>query len=112
MFADNTTVTGKKKGLVEGLKVVKEEMTRFEEMNNDDKEEELVFRTVEGEKIRILGSNIGPDSDLKKQIKRGGATWAKLKSRLKGTSLSKQMQARIAETCIESTLLFDCQVRT
>ncbi len=55
LFADDTTVTGKKKELVEGLKVVKE-MTRFEEKKNDDnnKEEELVFGTVEGAKIRML----------------------------------------------------------
>ena len=112
LFADDTTVTGKKKELVEGLKVVKEEMTRFEEKNNDDKEEELVFGTVEGEKIRMLGSYIGPGEDVKQRIRRGGAAWAKLKPRLKGSSLSKQMQARIAETCVESTLLFDCQVRT
>lgn len=112
LFADDTTVTGKKKELVEGLKVVKEEMTRFEEKNNDDKEEELVFGTTDGEKIRMLGSYIGPTEDVKQRIRRGGAAWAKLKPQLKGSSLSKQMQARIAETCVESTMLFDCQVRT
>ena len=112
LFADDTTVVGKKKEMMEGLTAVKEEMTRFEEKNNDDKEEELIFGTVEGEKIRMLGSYIGPEEDVKQRLKRGGAAWAKLKPRLKGSSLSKQMQARIAETCVESTLLFDCQVRT
>lgn len=112
LFADDTTVVGRKKELVEGLKITKDIMSKFEEKNNDDKEEELVFGTEEGEKIRMLGSYIGNKEDIKQRIKRANGAWAKTKRRLKGSKLSKKMQARIVEACVESTLLFDCQVRT
>ena len=36
---------------------------RWEERNNDDKEERLEFGTREGEKIRILGSWVGNERD-------------------------------------------------
>ena len=112
LFADDTTVTGRKRELAEGLKITKDIMSKFEEKNNDDKEEELIFGTEEGEKIRMLGSYIGNREDIKQRVKRANGAWAKTKRRLKGSKLSKKMQARIVEACVESTLLFDCQVRT
>ena len=36
------------------------EIAEFEEKNNDDKEEKLEFGSEEGNKIRMLGSWIGP----------------------------------------------------
>ena len=112
LFADDTTKIGKKKELEEGIKVTKAVMNSFEERNNDDKEEELFFGDQRGDKIRMLGSYIGVEEDTKQRIKRAGMAWAKVKSRLKGSKLSKKMQARIVEACVESTMLFDCQTRT
>ena len=112
LFADDTTVAGKKKEMEGGLRTVKEVMARFEEKNNDDKEEELIFGTEESKKIRMLGSWLGPEEDLKQRKKRGWAAWTKIKSQLKGSRLSKTCQAKITQACVESTMLFDCQVRT
>ena len=112
LFADDTTITGRAKELEEGLRITKEVMEAFEEKNNDDKEEELVFGTEEGEKIRMLGSYIGRKEDVKQRIKRAGTAWFKIKKQLKGSRMSKRMQARVVQACVESTLLFDVQVRT
>ena len=34
-----------------------------------------------------------------------------MKSRLKGSKMLMRKQARVVEACVESALLFDCQVR-
>ena len=60
LFADDTQLLGKMKEMESGLRAVKEQMSRFEERNNDDKEEELIFGTEESNKIRVLGSYLGP----------------------------------------------------
>ena len=112
LFADDTTVIGKRRELTFGLAEVKKEMDRFEERNNEDKEEELVFGTNDGDKIRVLGSYLGPADIVRQRIKRAGAAWSKVRSRLKGSRLSKWTQVRVVEACAESTLLFDCQART
>ena len=112
LFADDTSVVGKRKELTNGLAEVKREMNRFEERNNDEKEEEIVFGTEDSKNIRVLGSYLGPAEDIKQRVKRGGAAWSKVKARLKGSKLSKKTQARIVEACVESTMLFDCQART
>ncbi len=44
LFADDTTIVCRRKELKKGLKITKETMSKFEEENNDDKEEELIFR--------------------------------------------------------------------
>ena len=111
LFADDTVPVGKKAELERGLVIIKEEMSKVEERNNDDKEEELIFGTDEGDMIRMLGSYIGQKEDLKQRKKRAGHSWFKLKKRLKNSRLSRRIQARIIEAVIESTILFDCQVR-
>ena len=111
LFADDTTGAGKKAELENGIDIIKEEMAKLEERNNDDKEEELIFGTEDGEKIRMLGSYIGQREDIKQRKKRAGLSWFKLKKQLKNSRLSKRMQARIVEAVVESTILFDCQVR-
>ena len=58
------------------------------------------------------GSWLGPEEDLKQRKKRGWAAWTKAKSQLKGSRLSKACQAKITQACVESTMLFDCQVQT
>ena len=112
LFADDTTILGNKKELDRGVEVTKEVMTRFEEKNNDDKEEELEFGSGESGKVRMLGSWMEWQADVNERIKRGNAAWWKAKQRLKGAKISKKQQARIVEASVESTLLFDCQART
>ena len=112
LFADDTSVIGKKGEIEQGLRVIKEVMSRFEEKNNDDKEEEIVFGTEESNKIRMLGSWLGPEEDIKQRKKRAGAAWVKVKAQLKGSRMSKRTQAKVVQACVESTMLFDCQVRT
>ena len=87
---------------------MKNQMNRFEERNNDDKEEEIVFGTEDSKNIRVLGSYLGPTEDIKQRVKRGGAARSKVKARLRGS----KTQARIVEACVESPKLFDCQART
>ena len=112
LFADDTTIVGRRDEIEAGTQTVKRIMAEYEEKNNDDKEEKLEFGSEEGKKIRMLGSWIGPEEDIKNRKKRAGMLWYKVKSRLKNTRLSKKMQARIFEACIENALLFDCSTRT
>ena len=112
LFADDTSVIGKKNEIELGLRTIKEVMNRFEEKNNDDKEEEVIFGTEDSNKIRMLGSWLGPAEDIKQRKKRAGAAWVKVKTQLKGSRLSKRSQAKIVQACAESAMLFDCQVRT
>jgi hypothetical protein len=112
LFADDTTKCGKKKELDEGVRVTKAIMLRLEEKNNDDKEEVLEFGEDSSDKIRMLGCYMGWKEDIKQRSKRAGMAWSKVRRRLKGSRMSKRMQARIVEACVESTILFDCQART
>ena len=112
LFADDTTKVGKKKELDIGVRVTKEVMARLEERNNEDKEEVLEFGEEAGNRIRMLGCFMGWKEDVSKRSSRAGMAWSKVKRRLKGTKMSKTMQARIVEACVESTMLFDCQART
>ncbi|MCP3666124.1 MAG: hypothetical protein GY696_27095, partial [Gammaproteobacteria bacterium] len=112
LFADDTTIVGKKKELQQGVDETKKVMSLFEERNNDDKEEHLEFGTENSKKIRMLGSWMGEDEDTNQRLKRGGAAWMKVKNRLKGSRMSKRSLARVVEACVECTFLFDCQART
>ena len=111
LFADDTTVVGTKEELGRGVDRMKEVMGRWEEKNNEDKEEKVEFGTEEGGKIRILGSWIGGGEDVNNRIKRAGGLWWKVRAKLKGSRLSRRWQARIVEACVESALLFDSGVR-
>ena len=111
LFADDTTGLGYRAEMDGGMEEIKKVMGNFEEKNNDDKEEEIVFGTQEGGKIRVLGSYLSNAEDVKQRTKRGGNTWFKLKRWLKKSKLSKKRQAKIVEACVESTMLFDCQAR-
>ena len=112
LFADDTSVIGHRKEMEIGVAAVKEVMGWYEERNNEDKEEEVLFGKEEGGKIRMLGTWLGPDDDIKQRKKRAGAAWFKVKGQLKGSKLSKKVQAQITQACVESTMLFDCHVRT
>lgn len=112
LFADDTTIVGRKEEMENGVGAVKEVMGRWEERNNEDKEEELEFGEEEAEEIRMLGSWIGPEADVKNRIKRANGVWWRVKGQLKGSRMTKKWQARVVEMCVESAMLFDCQVRT
>ena len=55
LFADDTTLVGKGEELERGVEKTKQVMSWFEERNNDDKEEKLVFASEESGKVRMLG---------------------------------------------------------
>ena len=112
LFADDTTIVGNKEEIERGVDITKQIMNKFEERNNDDKEEELLFGSEESGQIRMLGSWMGWKSDLEARLKRANKTWWMTKKRLRGAKISKRLQARIVEACVESTMLFDCHVRT
>ena len=111
LFADDTTAVGEKKELSVGIEVTKTVMGSFEERNNDDKEESLEFGSDESGRVRMLGTWLGWKEDVDKRLARAGKSWFALRNRLIGSKMSKKMQARVVEVCVESTLLFDCQVR-
>ena len=111
LFADDTTVVGKKKEIGDGVNIVKEVMGGWEERTNESKEEILEFGTASGEEIRVLGSWVGTKADIKNRIKRAGSLWGRVKSWLKGSKMSKRSQGRVVEACVESSLLYDSQVR-
>ena len=111
LFADDTTMVGDEEELEEGVEVTKRVMGSFEERNNDDKEEGLVFGSEESGGVRMLGCWMGWKEDVAQRLSRARGAWGKLKRRLKGSKMSKKMQARVVEACVESCLLFDCQVR-
>ena len=59
-----------------------EEMARFEERTHPDKEEKLVFRQANSEKIRMLGCWMGPEEDIKQRIRRAGGLWARVREEI------------------------------
>ena len=94
LFADDPTGEGRKTELETGIVIIKDEMTKLEELNNDDKEEILIFGAEEGNKIRMLGSYMGDKVDLDQRKKRGNFAWMKVNKQLKHSRMSKKMQAR------------------
>ena len=60
----------------------------------------------------MLGCWMGPEEDIKLRIRRAGGLWSRVREELKGYRLSRRMEARIVEACVESGLLFDCATRT
>ena len=90
---------------------VKEVMGRWEERNNDENEERLVFGAEEHVDIRVLESWLGAEVDRRNRIRRTGMLWGQVKGWLRGSKISKKTQARVVETCVESSLLYNCQAR-
>ena len=70
-----------------------------------------MFGSEESGEVRMLGCWMGWKADVKQRLTRGRKAWWKMKRRLVGSKLSKKVQARVVEACVESGLLFDCQVR-
>ena len=72
----------------------------------------MIFGEDDSGKIRMLGSWMSWKDDVKKRVERGNSAWWKCRNRVKGTRISRRLQARVVEVCVESTMLFDCHVRT
>ena len=85
-------------------------MASFEERNNDDKEEVLDFGSETAGTVRMLGCWMGWKEDVDKRLARAGKAWFSVRKRLVGSRMSKKKQARVVEACVETSLLFDCQV--
>ena len=107
LFADDTSIVGKGRELEEGIRITKEIMGKFEERNNNHKEEILEFGKEGSNNIRMLGSYMGFKEDVNQRVRRGGAAWNKVKRQLKGSKLPKKVHARIVEACVESTMLYN-----
>ena len=90
LFADNNTIVGEKGELGRGVERMKEVMGRWEEKNNEDKEEKVDFGTEAGGKIRIPGSWIGGKDDVSHMMKRAEGLWWKVKAKLRGSRLSRR----------------------
>ena len=65
LFADVTTIIGKSGEMESGVGKVKEVVNKWEETNNEDKEERLVFGTRKGKEIRMLGSWVVAEADCR-----------------------------------------------
>ena len=63
---------GRRGELGKGVGAVKEVMGKWEEKNNEDKEERLEFGTAEVREIRLLGNWLGSKQDIRNRIKRAG----------------------------------------
>ena len=72
LFADDTTLYGKKDEMVHGKEIVKSSMRSVEEQCHNGKEEHLALGTKEGGEIRMLGTWVGRRQDLKQRKKGEG----------------------------------------
>ena len=111
IFADDTTVLGRKKEINEGTNLIKKIMGDFEEKCHDGKEERMFFGTEEGNKTRMLGSYIGRSVDVNQRGARIAKSWFLVKKRLRKSKLTRRTQALVIESCGESTGLFDSAIR-
>ena len=102
LFADDTTILGKKNEIFKGREIVVEVMScRFEEKCHPDKEEHVYFGERASETTRMLGIFIGGEKDTQERLKRGRQAIWKVRKRLMSTRLSRKTQAAIVETVVE-----------
>ena len=111
LFADDSTLIGWLEELMEGKEVVKRNMLNFEEKCHDGKEEVLPFATSEANPIKMLGTKVGKKDDVALRIKRGNCAWARVRRWLWRSNLKKRTKAIIVQAVVESSMLFDCNVR-
>ena len=69
LFADDTTIIGERGELEVGVRKIKEVMGKFEERNNEDKEEVIVFGDRDSGGIRVIRSWMGPEEDSRNRIR-------------------------------------------
>ena len=90
---------------------MKESLALFEERTNDAKEEKARLETMEANNIKMLGVYIGRKEDISQRLKRGALTFARIRKRFTNSRLSKRTQALVLDTCVESTMLFNCNTK-
>ena len=71
----------------------------------------MEFGAKDNEEIRMLGTYMGNQHDTKMRIKRAARTLMQIKKRCMKCNLRKKTQAKVVETCMESTNLFNSAVR-
>ena len=95
----------------EGKQIIEKVMGEFEERTNESKEEKMEFGAKDSEEIQMLGTYMGNEHDTNMRIKRAARIWMQIKKRFLKCKLSKKTQAKVVETCVESTILFNSAVR-
>ena len=71
----------------EVVRMAKDDMSKWEERDNAEKEEVLEFGTEEGANVRVLGSWLGTKEDISNRKRRAGMLWGRVKEWLKGSKL-------------------------
>ena len=112
LFADDTTILSNRESMDVARDTTKRVMGLFEEKTNDSKEENITLGETSAAGTRFLGLWLGEAEDTKVRLQRGMGAWTKVKRRLKNSRLTKRTQARVVEAVVESTMLYNCQVRT
>ena len=111
LFADDTTIMGMNNEIDDGKQIIQKVMGEYEEKTNESKEEKMESGARDGKEIRMLGKYMGNKHDTKMRIKRAARAWMQIMKRFMKCKLSKKMQAKVIETCVESTILFNAAVR-
>ena len=112
LFADDTTILSQATNMEAAKQTTKEVMKLFEEKINDSKEENVTLGEPSAAGTRVLGIWPGEKEDTNARVRRGMGAWAKVKRRLKHSRLTKRTQARVVEAVVESSMLYNCHIRT
>ena len=80
----------------------------FEERTNDAKEERAKLGTMEANNIKMLEVYFGRKENISQRLRRGALIFAKIRRRFTKSRLSKRTQVLVLDTCVESTVLFNC----
>ena len=112
LFADGTTILSNKESVDVARDTTKRVMGLFEEKTNASKEENITLGETSAVGTRFLGLWLGEAEDTRVRLQRWMGAWTKVKRRLKNSRLTKRTQARVVEAVVESTMLYNCQVRT
>ena len=109
LFADDTTLIGKKSELEIGRDIIVETLEKFEDICLPAKEERMELGSNTG--IRVLGSYCNRKVDTAKRTERMMKASFLVKRRLVNSKLSKGTPAKVAEAIIEVTGLINCAIR-
>ena len=112
LFAVDTTILSNKESMGVARNTTKRVMGLFEEKTNVSKEENITLGETSAAGTRFLGFWLGEAEDTRVRLQHGMGACTKIKRRLKNSRLTKRTQARVVEAVVESTMLYNCQVRT
>ena len=111
LFADDTTVLGKACEVDEATQFIKESLALFEKRTNDAKKERARLGKMEAKNIKMLGVYLGREKDIYQRLRKGALIFARIRKHFTSSRLSKRTQALVLDTCVESTMLFNCNTR-